>query len=793
MVFNKLNQFNTVQTEVIEARGLRLPDSPPVTIYAQNCNFGLGEVSKTLQDSSSELYKISASKLENVIVTKDGSLTRRPATIVIGCSEAKYPTKREHEAMEKQREEYYKNKKEDLAKYLASVKKTKDSFITDNVAKEEPTKKLLSAIVPMYVGKSGDYLFHIFFVVDISPIRIQIDCFNPAGKKVKTWTFSDIPWTEHDMAYLYHTQVLGTLYIGSPYNDRILRIIMAGEDTPYAFKETLKIVYYDMVKRIIKPKTGKETTEEEKFEYVEALGEYNRLPTAGLLFFQKRLWLAGDRKNLTTVFGSEVGKYTNFTNEDSSGMAVDDLEKLYDQLDRYKQIIEKYDFSKDQLKEVEIQLKTAKDTATTDYLNSEKKNLQRIEIELPFSSRKKIQDSMVEIQARIDQFKDTAPVSYKFLADKLSEIQWLYEYQNSIIIGTANRCYVMTGRQNMPQLSNTNVIIRTFIEQGVDKVAPVGLDKDTFLIVSHDRTKIIEISGQITKPEMHELTQLVSYFNTDKIKRVVVQRDPHTIIWVLTDTNKLYSMSYNKDSNVMGWSHHVLGGDIHIHNIQTANWEGLNTLLLSCSKRSISGKFMMYLDDINNCHKKEPFYYADGIINEKTDGFTTGGIGIIEQYILNVDSCLLRRYLGTHESRTPEEESPLLLDREESFDILEFLEDNRLGRFHLGFNYTSSIGLHPIALPNGESLVGRHINIDCILVYTYNNSNAGWVGVDLIHQDKKEATYRDYRTRLEDTIIYRPRKKNISMSNIQINIPHGFHFTLVRIEYKFTLVQNVRD
>ena len=766
MAKNKLNDRNTFNPEVMKGGRLRLPDVPPSTLYSQQTNFSFGEIMPTLQDSSTEIYRLSASRLENMIVLQDGTLTRRPSTIVMGIS---YVSADKKPSEDTNAETYQRNQAEAEKEYedkyvkrktVDKIEMTSMDFFSEYVRKETPSREAKTALIPFYVGDKSDLIFHFYFRSDINPYGIYIDCFdsNTGGKKY-SYDFNSILWSNIDLSYLYYTQVLGTLFIGSPFHSHILKITRIGKAKPVlSFEEILD-------------------------------NTINRLPTAGLLFFQKRLWLAGDKYHVTNVFGSEVGEYDKFTKEDSMGLEQDNLDTLYTKLDDCNSLI-------DNKADIEAELAAITKTITGGG-EIDKPTLQRQQTTLEsvlatqYTEQKMetIRKKRDDTQEKIDQFKETAAVSYKFLADKLSEIQWLYEYQNSIIIGTANRCYVMTGRQNKPQLTSTNVVVKTFLEQGVDRVKPLGLDRNSFVMVTHDRTKLLEVSGQITKPETTELTQLVNFFQIDKIKQVVIQRDPHMILWVLTDSNNLYSLTYSKNPNAMAWSRHELAGGLHIHSIQTAVQNEIHTLILSCYSRIYPGKVVLYLDDISNCHKKVPFFHVDGLLNkdmwkmmsvvtpkkDRDDEFTPQ-----EKYF---------RY--ARENRIFYSED---LNSEDGVDY-EYVA-GRLGaglpsRFWVGSDFDSYIELHPLALPSGEPLSGRFINLDYFIVYTYNKSEAEGVIININYQSKTHEMESDFNS-FPNTIIYRPRKRNISMSNIQIKIPHAYHFTPIRIEYKFTVVQNVR-
>ena len=84
----------------------------------------------------------------------------------------------------------------------------------------------------------------------------------------------------------------------------------------------------------------------------------------------------------------------------------------------------------------------------------------------------------------------------------------------------------------------------------------------------------------------------------DPIKRIVYQQEPVTVVWVLTESGKLYGMSYLLDQKVFGWVRYPIGGGGNVIDIGVMpHQDGDRDRLWMILGRQTGELYVEYMDD----------------------------------------------------------------------------------------------------------------------------------------------------------------------------------------------------
>ena len=152
---------------------------------------------------------------------------------------------------------------------------------------------------------------------------------------------------------------------------------------------------------------------------------------------------------------------------------------------------------------------------------------------------------------------DDRAVSYTLASDESSAIEWLVS-QDMLVIGTSSGEWVMGARpgDDAPKLRRNT----SFGSAPIQARAIA----DALVFVQRSRRKVREFAWSFERDgyQANDLIMLSEHLGDAEFKQIAIQRNPESVVWVVTTRGDLLSLTYERGQNVAGWARHVTDGNI---------------------------------------------------------------------------------------------------------------------------------------------------------------------------------------------------------------------------------------
>lgn len=150
---------------------------------------------------------------------------------------------------------------------------------------------------------------------------------------------------------------------------------------------------------------------------------------------------------------------------------------------------------------------------------------------------------------------DDRAVAYTLASDESSTIEWLVS-QDMLVIGTSMGEWVMGQRpgEDAPKLrSNTKFGSAPIQARAI---------ADSIIYCQRSRRKLREFAWSFERDgyQSNDLNMLAEHLGDAGFVQLVVQRNPETVLWVVTTRGDLLSLTYERGQGVTGWARHVTDG-----------------------------------------------------------------------------------------------------------------------------------------------------------------------------------------------------------------------------------------
>lgn len=154
--------------------------------------------------------------------------------------------------------------------------------------------------------------------------------------------------------------------------------------------------------------------------------------------------------------------------------------------------------------------------------------------------------------------KDSNAIYYNMSTDKITSIKWLASL-GSLIIGT--ELYEMRMYAAGAGLSPGDCVVRKETTYGVHDSAPVIAD-DTLIFIQRLQRSLRAVTYDYTRDAYigPDLSILAESLTVPGLKKMVHQREPNSIIWVLREDGALLALTYDKEEEVTAWTRCVISG-----------------------------------------------------------------------------------------------------------------------------------------------------------------------------------------------------------------------------------------
>lgn len=156
---------------------------------------------------------------------------------------------------------------------------------------------------------------------------------------------------------------------------------------------------------------------------------------------------------------------------------------------------------------------------------------------------------------------DDDPYEHKVRANRINTITWLSP-QSTLLIGTLGSEFKASGNNN-GLLTASSPVIRSQTSFGSTGIRPVQVGNAT-IYVHQSKRRLYDIifDFQVDAFDGDQLTLLAEHIFPvgTTITRIAFQQDPDNIVWIVTNTGKLISMTYLPKQEILAFAQHTIGG-----------------------------------------------------------------------------------------------------------------------------------------------------------------------------------------------------------------------------------------
>ena len=145
-------------------------------------------------------------------------------------------------------------------------------------------------------------------------------------------------------------------------------------------------------------------------------------------------------------------------------------------------------------------------------------------------------------------------LQFEVQSDEANAIQWLVSHEG-LLIGTKGAEWFYGERlgEDLPKLrKNTSY-----------GSAPVQarVVNDSVVFFQRSKRKLRELASDGSRFQCIDLTLLAEHFGDAKFIQLAIQRNPETVVWIVTNQGDLIGMTYERNQNVTGWFRYDTGGN----------------------------------------------------------------------------------------------------------------------------------------------------------------------------------------------------------------------------------------
>lgn len=154
--------------------------------------------------------------------------------------------------------------------------------------------------------------------------------------------------------------------------------------------------------------------------------------------------------------------------------------------------------------------------------------------------------------------KASNAIYYNMSTDKVASVKWLASL-GSLLIGT--EMYEMRMYSAGAGLAPDDCVVRKESTYGVHDALPVITD-DTLIFIQRLQRTLRSVAYDYTRDAYvgPELSVLAESLTVNGMKKIIYQREPNALIWVLLEDGTLLAVTYDKEQDVVAWTRVEIAG-----------------------------------------------------------------------------------------------------------------------------------------------------------------------------------------------------------------------------------------
>lgn len=222
-----------------------------------------------------------------------------------------------------------------------------------------------------------------------------------------------------------------------------------------------------------------------------------------------------------------------------------------------------------------------------------------------------------------DQVLDDMAIEYTIASDDVNGIVWMIGLEG-LMLGTSGGEYRVAASLAGEALTPNNTKVTKITNYGSAKTKPYPLGLGV-AYVQRSRRAIRHVGpDQLGTYNSTDLMTLANHICEDGIKQMALQTNPYTILWCVTNSGKLVSLSYDKDNKVLAWSRHTIAN-------------GLRKVLSVTVIPGEDGKDEVWVASINTNTEHKQSLFLDAMLDAATETDKVEDSRFLDSYLYTLD------------------------------------------------------------------------------------------------------------------------------------------------------------
>lgn len=225
-------------------------------------------------------------------------------------------------------------------------------------------------------------------------------------------------------------------------------------------------------------------------------------------------------------------------------------------------------------------------------------------------------------------------ISYKYSIDTTtSDITWIHPLSDKIVIGTLDGLFIsdgagLTKRGELMSFSSMSFVKFSSVRSGYTK--PITINASMFF-TGFDGKSLYEVSidSYLAEYRAYDLSMSSQHILRPGVAgSISYSTYPYNIITVPLNNGTFAMMTYNRGSEIYGWTRHKLGGDNPcVESVASLTHNGRDYIFM-CVSRVINGEITRSIEYIENkaqdvVNNSSQYHYVDTAVKTEFTGIIT--------------------------------------------------------------------------------------------------------------------------------------------------------------------------
>lgn len=191
---------------------------------------------------------------------------------------------------------------------------------------------------------------------------------------------------------------------------------------------------------------------------------------------------------------------------------------------------------------------------------------------------------------------DDLGLSLTLASDASNAIQWLAS-QESLVIGTSGSEWILGARDSTRTLTPSNASVKRQTNYGSAHIQ-AKIVQDAVLFVQRNAKRIREFIYTFERDgySAQDLTLLAEHITQGGIGQVAVQKNPETVVWMVSGDGRLIGLTYERGQNVAGWFGFDTGEGDAFESVAVVSGVGDEDEIWVSVRRVIDGNTVRYIE-----------------------------------------------------------------------------------------------------------------------------------------------------------------------------------------------------